>query len=47
MGLAICKRIVETTGGEIWIADSPVGCDVRFTVPTSDDRGADGVAIRA
>lgn len=33
MGLPICKRIVETTGGSMWIEDSDSGLDVRFTLP--------------
>lgn len=35
IGLAVCKRIVETSGGNIWIADSEEGTDVRLTVPAS------------
>jgi signal transduction histidine kinase len=33
IGLAVCKRIVETAGGRIWIEDSTVGTDVRLSVP--------------
>lgn len=33
IGLPICKRIVETTGGSMWIEDSDTGLDVRFTLP--------------
>ena len=33
MGLAICKRIVETIGGQIWIVDSDAGTDVRVSLP--------------
>jgi signal transduction histidine kinase len=33
IGLAICKRIVESTGGEIWLADTPRGADFRVTLP--------------
>jgi PAS domain S-box-containing protein len=33
MGLPICKRIVETTGGSMWIEDSEQGLDLRFTLP--------------
>lgn len=38
MGLPICKKIVETSGGRMWIADSDEGLDLRFTLPlaTSD-----------
>lgn len=34
MGLPICKKIVETVGGVMWIEDSAEGLDVRFTLPT-------------
>ncbi len=33
MGLAICKRIVESNGGRIWIEDSDSGTDLRMTLP--------------
>lgn len=33
MGLPICKKIVETSGGRMWIADSDEGLDLRFTLP--------------
>lgn len=33
MGLAICKRIVETNGGRIWIADAAAGTDVHVSLP--------------
>lgn len=36
IGLAVCKRIVETTGGRIWIADSEIGTDMRFSLPISN-----------
>jgi PAS domain S-box-containing protein len=36
MGLAICKRIVESIGGRIWIADSDVGTDVQMTLPVAE-----------
>lgn len=39
IGLAVCKRIVETSGGRIWIADSDIGTDIRLSVPVA---GADG-----
>jgi PAS domain S-box-containing protein len=37
IGLSICKRIVETVGGTIWIVDSATGLDVRFTLPAPDE----------
>ena len=33
LGLTICRAIVEAHGGEIWIADSPRGARVRFSLP--------------
>jgi PAS domain S-box-containing protein len=33
MGLAICKRIVESVGGTIWIEESPEGTDFRIDLP--------------
>jgi PAS domain S-box-containing protein len=34
MGLAICRSIVETHGGRLWVSSrAPNGADVRFTVP--------------
>ena len=33
MGLPICKKIVETAGGHMWIEESDHGLDVRFTLP--------------
>ena len=33
MGLPICKKIVETAGGSMWIEESDEGLDVRFTLP--------------
>jgi signal transduction histidine kinase len=33
LGLAICRAIVEAHGGRIWIADSPTGTRVRFSLP--------------
>lgn len=35
IGLALCRKIVESRGGKIWIADGiDGGCAVRFTCPT-------------
>jgi PAS domain S-box-containing protein len=36
MGLPICKKIVETTGGSMWIEDSTEGLEIRFTLPLAD-----------
>jgi signal transduction histidine kinase len=35
LGLAIARAIVEAHGGRIWLADSPRGTRVRFTLPTA------------
>lgn len=42
MGLAVCRRIVESNGGSIWIERSDVGTDMRLSVPvaTTDGSGA-------
>jgi signal transduction histidine kinase len=36
LGLAIARSIVEAHGGQIWLADAPVGTKVRFTLPLAD-----------
>ena len=33
LGLAVSRAIVEAHGGRIWLADSPAGTRVRFSVP--------------
>jgi PAS domain S-box-containing protein len=33
IGLAICKRIVESHGGRIWVEDVPEGTDMRILLP--------------
>jgi signal transduction histidine kinase len=33
LGLAIARAIVEAHGGQIWLADAPVGTRVRFSLP--------------
>jgi signal transduction histidine kinase len=33
LGLAICRVIVETHGGRIWIGPSEQGTTVRFSLP--------------
>jgi len=35
LGLAICRAIVEAHGGKIWLADSPSGTRVRFSLPSA------------
>ena len=39
MGLAVCRRIVESNGGSIWIEHSDSGTDVRLSVPVATDGG--------
>ena len=33
LGLAVSRAIVEAHGGQIWLAEAPVGTRVRFSVP--------------
>jgi signal transduction histidine kinase len=40
IGLALCRKIVETTGGEVGIIDSPVGTHVRIIFPSDAVRPA-------
>ena len=35
LGLAVSRAIIEAHGGRIWLADSPQGTRVRFSVPTA------------
>ncbi len=35
LGLAISRAIVEAHGGRIWLADSPLGTSVRFSLPAA------------
>lgn len=37
MGLTICRRIVESNGGSIWIEHSDAGTDVRLSLPVATD----------
>jgi signal transduction histidine kinase len=36
LGLAIARAIVEADGGRIWLADSPRGTRVRFSLRPAD-----------
>lgn len=47
MGLPICKRIVETTGGTMWIEDSESGLDIRFTLPLQRQATAEKEEVRS
>lgn len=39
LGLAICRSIVESLGGQLWLADnSPQGAEFRFTLPIENGR---------
>lgn len=43
MGLALCKRIIEDHGGDIWLQSEPgEGTTVSFTLPvvSEDERSA-------
>lgn len=35
LGLAVSRAIVEAHGGRIWLADTPVGTRVRFSLPVA------------
>jgi signal transduction histidine kinase len=35
LGLAVSRAIVEAHGGQIWLAEAPVGTRVRFSVPVA------------
>ncbi|MGI8714410.1 MAG: sensor histidine kinase [Solirubrobacteraceae bacterium] len=35
LGLAVSRAIVEAHGGKIWLADSPRGARVRFSLPAA------------
>jgi PAS domain S-box-containing protein len=38
IGLAICKRIVESHGGRIWVEDASEGTDMRISLPNTSAR---------
>ena len=40
LGLAVSRAIVEAHGGQIWLADAPIGTRVRFSVPVAASEGA-------
>jgi PAS domain S-box-containing protein len=40
IGLAVCRRIVETNGGAIWIADSEEGTAVHLSLPAAEESDA-------
>ena len=41
MGLALCRRIIESYGGHIWVEPNPTGGSLfRFTLPTSAEGAA-------
>ncbi|WP_096704650.1 sensor histidine kinase [Magnetospirillum sp. 15-1] len=41
VGLAVCKRIIQGGGGEIWLEPNPTGGSIfRFTVPAPSDEAS-------
>jgi signal transduction histidine kinase len=47
MGLAICRKIVEQVGGEITVAPSETGTDIRLTLPLASVTAADVHTVEA
>ena len=44
VGLSICRRIIESHGGKMWLEPSDEGgADFRFTLPIFPDKGDDGI----
>ena len=37
LGLALCRRVVDLHGGEIWVDDTDRGTRIVFTLAKTDD----------